>query len=53
MENINTETEEKYYCKYCGKSSSRTSSLLQSLCPNNPEGKNHAIYQGAKIKIFL
>lgn len=44
----NTETEEKYYCKYCGKSSSSESLLWQCLCQNNPEGKNHVVYEGSK-----
>lgn len=44
----NTETEEKYYCKYCGKSSSSESLLWQCLCQNNPEGKNHVAYEGNK-----
>ena len=44
----NTEMEEKYYCKYCGKSSSSASLLWQCLCQNNPEGKNHVVYEGSK-----
>lgn len=40
--------EEKYYCKYCGKSSSSESLLIKSLCYNNPEGKYHVVYKGGE-----
>ena len=37
------------YCKYCGNRNTSVSGLLSSgTCGKNPEGKNHALYEGAE-----
>lgn len=36
----------KYFCKCCGSTSSSISSLTSGTCSKNPEGRNHALYEG-------
>ena len=45
---IETPKPDRYYCKYCGSSSSSISWLTRDLCFNNPHGKNHVPYEGSE-----
>ena len=36
------------YCKYCGQIASNIQILTSGHCPKNPEGKKHALYEGAE-----
>lgn len=38
----------KYYCKYCGVSSSSVSSLTSGSCSRNPFGGKHVLYEGSE-----
>lgn len=37
-----------YYCKCCGSQYSNISSLTSGSCSKNPEGRNHALYEGSE-----
>ncbi len=42
-----------FYCKCCGSSFSSISALTSASCSKNPEGRNHALYEGSEKKEYF
>ncbi len=43
----------KYYCKYCGWSAAYVNALTSCRCHKNPNGKNHALYEGSEKSKYV